>query len=58
MRRVLLSMACALALSLAGAGIDGWLGRVIWFAVPVVAATGVLVLGWVEPQSAAADDNS
>jgi pilus assembly protein TadC len=51
-RRVLLSVACALALSLAGAGIDGWLGRVIWFAMPVVAATGVLVLGWVEPQSA------
>ena len=51
-RRVLLSVACALALSLAGAGIDGWLGRVIWFAGPVVAATGLLVLGWVEPQSA------
>jgi pilus assembly protein TadC len=51
MRRVLLSMACALALSLVGAAIDGWLGRVVWFAVPVVAATGVLVLGWVEPPS-------
>lgn len=50
--RVLLSVTCALALSVAGAGIDGWVGRVIWFAVPVVAATGVLVLGWVEPQSA------
>ena len=36
----------------AAAGIDGWLGRVIWFAVPVVAATGVLVLGWIEPRSA------
>ena len=51
-RRVLLSAACALALSLAGAGIDGWLGRVIWFAAPIVAATGLLVLGWVEPPSA------
>ena len=50
-RRVLLSMACAPALSLSGAAIDGWLGRVIWFAVPVVAVTGVLVLGWVEPRS-------
>ena len=52
LRRVLLSMACALALGLAGSGVDGRLGRVIWFAVPVVAAIGVLVLGWVEPQSA------
>jgi pilus assembly protein TadC len=50
--RVLLSVTCALALSVAAAGIDGWLGRVIWFAVPVVAATGVLVLGWIEPRSA------
>jgi len=52
LRRVLLSLACALGLTLAGAGIDGWLGRVIWFALPVVAATGVLVLGWIEPRSA------
>ena len=51
-RRVLLSVGCALALSLAGAGIDGWMGRVIWFAVPIVAATGLLVVGWVEPPSA------
>ena len=51
-RRVLLSVGCALALSLAGAGIDGWLGRVIWFAAPIVAATGLLVVGWVEPPSA------
>jgi pilus assembly protein TadC len=50
--RVLLSAACALVLSLAGAGIEGWLGRVIWFAGPVVAAIGLLVLGWVEPPSA------
>ncbi len=52
MRRVLVSLACALALSLAAVGIDSWLGRLSWFAVPVVAATGVLTLGWVEPQSA------
>ena len=52
LRRVLLSLACALGFTLAGAGIDGWLGRVIWFALPVVAATGVLVLGWIEPRSA------
>ena len=52
LRRVLLSLACALALGLAGSGVDGRLGRLIWFAVPVVAAIGVLVLGWVEPQSA------
>jgi pilus assembly protein TadC len=52
LRRVLLSLACALGLTLAAAGIDGWLGRVIWFAVPAVAATGVLVLGWIEPRSA------
>jgi Flp pilus assembly protein TadB len=51
MRRALLSMVCALALGLAGAGIDGWLGRLSWFVVPLVTATGVLTLGWVEPQS-------
>ena len=51
MRRVLLSTACALSLGVAGAGI-GWLGRLSWLAVPVVAATGVLALGWVEPPSA------
>jgi pilus assembly protein TadC len=52
MRRALLSMACALALGLAGVGIDGSLGRLSWFVVPLVTATGVLTLGWVEPQSA------
>jgi pilus assembly protein TadC len=50
-RRVLLSMTCVLALGLAGARIDGWLGDLLWFAMPVVAASGVLALGWVEPQS-------
>jgi pilus assembly protein TadC len=52
LRRVLLSIACAIALGLAGSGVAGWSGRLIWFAVPVVAAIGVLGLGWVEPQSA------
>jgi pilus assembly protein TadC len=52
MRRVLLGVACALGLGLAGAGIDGWLGHLIWFVLPVVAATGVLLLGWIEPRSA------
>jgi pilus assembly protein TadC len=51
-RRVMAGMVSALTLSLAGAGIGGWLGRVIWFSVPIVAATVVLVLGWVQPQSA------
>jgi len=52
LRRVLLSIGCALAVGLAGSGVAGWSGRLIWFAVPVVAAIGVLGLGWVEPQSA------
>jgi pilus assembly protein TadC len=34
------------------AGIDGWLGGLLWFAMPVVAAIGVLALGWLEPRSA------
>jgi pilus assembly protein TadC len=49
--RVLLSMACVLALGLAGARMDGWLGGLVWFAMAMVAATGVLALGWVEPQA-------
>jgi pilus assembly protein TadC len=49
--RVLLSMACVLALGLAGARLDGWLEGLAWSAVPVVAATGMLALGWVEPRS-------
>jgi len=51
LRRVLLSVACALGFGLAGSGVDGRLGHLTWFAVPVVAAIGVLVLGWLEPQS-------
>jgi pilus assembly protein TadC len=51
-RRVLLSMVGVLALGLAAARIDSWLGGFLWFALPVVAATGVLGLGWVEPRSA------
>ena len=36
-----------------GRGSDRWLaGSLLWFAVPVVAATGVLVLGWLEPWAA------
>jgi pilus assembly protein TadC len=49
--RVLLSLACILTLGVAGARIEGWLRGVVWLAVPVVAATGVLALGWVEPRS-------
>ena len=51
-RRVLLSIACALALGFAGARINGSLGALVWFAAPLIAATGVLALGWVEPRSA------
>jgi pilus assembly protein TadC len=49
--RVLFTMACVLALGLAGARIDGWLGGLVGFAGPVAAAAGVLALGWVEPRS-------
>jgi pilus assembly protein TadC len=51
-RRLLLSTAGVLALGLAAARIDGWLRGLLWFAVPVVAAIGVLALGWLEPRSA------
>ena len=51
-RRVLLGLICVPALGLAAARIDNWLGGFLWFAVPIVAATGVLLLGWVEPRSA------
>ncbi|HET8915292.1 MAG TPA: type II secretion system F family protein [Propionibacteriaceae bacterium] len=51
-RRLLLSMLGVLALALAAARIDGWQGDLLWFALPVVAATGVLALGWLEPRSA------
>jgi pilus assembly protein TadC len=51
-RRVLLGIACALALGFAGARVDGSFGDLVWFAVPLIAATGVLALGWVEPLSA------
>ena len=50
--RLLLSLVGVLALGLAAARVDGWLGGLLWFAVPVVAATGVLALGWLEPRSA------
>jgi pilus assembly protein TadC len=51
-RRVLLSITCPLAVGFAGARINGSLGGLVWFAVPIIAATGVLALGWVEPRSA------
>ena len=51
-RRVLLSMVCVLALGLVRVRIDGWLGGLLWLAMPVVGATVMLVTGWVEPRSA------
>src|SRR4029453_10263693 len=51
-RRLLLSMVGVLGPGLAAARIDGWLGGLLWFALPVVAATGVLGLGWLEPRAA------
>ena len=50
-RRALLSTGCAVGLCLAGARLDGSLPGWIWLGVPVVAAAGVLVLGWLEPRS-------
>jgi pilus assembly protein TadC len=52
LRRVLLSAAGALALGLAASRIDGWPGRLIWAALPVITTGGVLALGWLEPMSA------
>jgi Flp pilus assembly protein TadB len=49
-RRVLLSAACALAIGLATTRTDlagGW----IWFALPVIAACGTVVIGWLEPRA-------
>jgi pilus assembly protein TadC len=51
-RRLLLSMVGVLGLGLAAARIDGWLGGMLWFALPIVAATRVLGPGWLEPRSA------
>ena len=51
-RRVVLSIGCALALGFAVARINGSLGGLVWFGVPMIAATGVLALGWFEPRSA------
>jgi Flp pilus assembly protein TadB len=50
-RRLLLSMVGVLALGLAAARIDSWLGGVLWFAAPAAAAIRVLALGWLEPRS-------
>ncbi len=51
-RRVLLSMACALALGVAGVGIDGWLGRLSWLRCRSSRQPECSTLGWVEPPSA------
>src|SRR4029450_6174316 len=51
-RRLLLSMVGVLGPGWPAARIDGWLGGLLWSALPVVAATGVLGLGWLEPRSA------
>jgi hypothetical protein len=50
--RVLLSTACAAALGLAAARIGGLPHSLVWLAVPVIAVTGLLALGWLEPRSA------
>jgi pilus assembly protein TadC len=49
-RRVLLSLACTLALGSAAVRIDlagGW----IWFVLPVIGAGGALAVGWLEPRA-------
>lgn len=51
-RRALLSTACAIALCLAAARLVGSLGGLIWLAAPIVAAAGVVALGWLEPRPA------
>jgi pilus assembly protein TadC len=51
-RRLQLSMLGVLAFGLTAARIDGRMGLLLWFALPVVAATVVLALGWLEPRSA------
>ena len=49
-RRVLLGVGCALALGLAIVRIE-LAGAWIWFVLPVMAAGGALVLGWLEPRA-------
>jgi pilus assembly protein TadC len=52
LRRLLLSAVCALALGLAAAQISQWPRGLIWLAVPIIAVTGLVALGWLEPRSA------
>jgi pilus assembly protein TadC len=52
LRRLLLSAACAVALGLAAAQISTWPRGLIWATVPIIAITGLVVLGWLEPRSA------
>jgi pilus assembly protein TadC len=54
LRRVLVSTACAVALGMAAARIEAWPRGLIWVAVPIMAITGSLGLGWLEPRSARA----
>jgi pilus assembly protein TadC len=51
-RRVLLSSACAVAVGLAAARVDSLPRGLSWLTVPIVAAAGLLALGWLEPRSA------
>jgi pilus assembly protein TadC len=51
-RRLLLSTASAIALRIATVQIAGWSWDRIWFATPIIAVAGVLVLGWLEPRAA------
>lgn len=51
-RRLLLSTGSAIALAIATVQITGWSWGGIWFAIPIMAVAGVVVLGWLEPRSA------
>ena len=52
LHRLLLSVACAVALGLTAAQISDWSWALIWSAVPIIAMTGLVALGWLEPRSA------
>jgi pilus assembly protein TadC len=52
LRRLALSAVCAVALGLAAAQISQWPRGLLWLAVPIIAMTGLLALGWLEPRSA------
>ena len=51
-RRAFLSTACAMGLCLAAVRLSSPLGGLIWLGAPIVAAAGVVALGWLEPRSA------